>query len=98
MLLAACGIAGALELKCGADHNCDMLPDMADPANSKHLKVPSPFAYWSTGQPVCMYACVCATQRPMQHNSAGDVLTTYIIWRTVWGVPACGCTVGARCD
>eukprot|EP00277_Geminigera_cryophila_P016551 CAMPEP_0179456136 /NCGR_PEP_ID=MMETSP0799-20121207/39927_1 /TAXON_ID=46947 /ORGANISM="Geminigera cryophila, Strain CCMP2564" /LENGTH=231 /DNA_ID=CAMNT_0021255567 /DNA_START=8 /DNA_END=699 /DNA_ORIENTATION=+ len=38
MLLAACGIAGALELKCGADHNCDMLPDMADPANSKHLK------------------------------------------------------------
>jgi len=45
MLLAAYSIAGALELKCGADHNCDMLPDMADPANSKHLKVPS--------RPVC---------------------------------------------
>ena len=43
MLLAAYSIAGALELKCGADHNCDMLPDMADPANSKHLKVRSQY-------------------------------------------------------
>ena len=30
--------ANPLELKCGADHNCNMLPDMADPANLRHLK------------------------------------------------------------
>lgn len=30
--------ANPLELKCGADHNCNMLPDMSDPANSRHLK------------------------------------------------------------
>ena len=30
--------AKPLELKCGADHNCNMLPDMADPANLRHLK------------------------------------------------------------
>ena len=31
------GVA-ALELKCGADHQCDMLPDMSDPTNVRHVK------------------------------------------------------------
>ncbi len=35
---AAAGGAGGLDLKCGADHDCNMLPDMADPANLRHLK------------------------------------------------------------
>ena len=35
---AAAGGARGLDLKCGADHDCSMLPDMADPANLRHLK------------------------------------------------------------
>ena len=31
-------VARGLELKCGADHNCNMLPDMSEPTNSRHLK------------------------------------------------------------
>ena len=31
-------LARGLELKCGADHNCNMLPDMSEPTNSRHLK------------------------------------------------------------
>ena len=38
-LMACCtGGIGGLELKCGADHNCNMLPDMSDRSNMRHLK------------------------------------------------------------
>jgi hypothetical protein len=30
--------AHGVELKCGADHHCDMLPDMSDPTNVRHVK------------------------------------------------------------
>ena len=59
---AAAGGARGLDLKCGADHDCSMLPDMADPANLRHLKCvlrrssrvspagPSPTRVWVCAQ------------------------------------------------
>ena len=45
--------ANPLELKCGADHNCNMLPDMADPANLRHLKcVPATLEMFAHAPPL----------------------------------------------
>ena len=38
MLAVAVGQCGGVELKCGADHNCNMLPDINEPSNARHLK------------------------------------------------------------
>jgi hypothetical protein len=38
LVLAAVVGAGGVDLKCGADHECNMLPDVSDPAISRLLK------------------------------------------------------------